>query len=94
MNKTLAAVLSIAGPIALLYSATPPSPPSAYHPMAIADGNPPPPPRPPPLPPFTKCESLSMLTADGNPQPPPLPPTKASLSSKLENGEEGIGLKG
>jgi len=72
MNKTLAVVLSIAGPVALLYS------------TAIADGNP----QPPPLPPSTKCESLSLLTADGNPQPPPLPPTKASVSSELENGEE------
>jgi hypothetical protein len=92
MNKTLAVVLSVAGPVALLYWGTPPSPPSAYHPTAIADGNPQPP--PPPLPPFTKCESLSLLTADGNPQPPPLPPTKASLSSKLEKGDEEIGLKG
>jgi len=87
MNKTLAVVLSIAGPVALLYSATAPAAPSAHHPTAIADGNP----QPPPLPPFTECESLSLLTADGNPQPPPLPPTKASVSSELENGEEEIG---
>lgn len=93
MNRTLAAVLSIAGCVALLmlFLATQhvtsfdwPLLPSVSHPATLADGNPQPP--PPPLPPMP----ASVVVADGNPQPP-LPPLPPAVSWQRWNGwSEGL----